>query len=528
MSKKMYAYSNAQNNLNELLPYTLPTLHKGKNWYVDFYCFDPVIGEKRRKKYNLNRYKTVSQKKARASEIIETVTNRLRSGWNVWVKTEKTREQTSFFECLELYKVYLNRCVETGHMKSKTAYGYLSYLGIFTDWLEHRMVPVKYCFQVDHILLTDFIDYVLIDREASGCTCKNYLTWLSTLCAWMVSKGFLKENPAGKVKKIDVAPKKRDALSVEELVTLQRHLEKNNKHFLLACLMQYYSLIRPIELSKIKLEHINIKDQKIYVPADISKNGKDAMVGLNDEIIKLMIELKTFNNPNHCYLFGRDFKPSEKHADSRIFREYFAKIRQELKWGDSKQFYSLKDSGIRDLSRVAGVEVARDQARHSDISTTNKYLKGCNLTVHEETKHFKGVLSVDKPTQSASAEVPTEVKTEKKTPSTTNEGAFSSKRESCAAPSSPCAPSHTARKTPSAECPDSAAQPVKSASVPPATEANSAEPISEPEKTESAAETARDFKSLISEKVGTPKRKRRRIGQEAIFSTADPYKNRHK
>lgn len=30
------------------------------------------------------------------------------------------------------------------------------------------------------------------------------------------------------------------------------------------------------------------------------------------------------------------------------------------------------------------------QARHSDISTTNKYLKGENLSVHEETKHFNG------------------------------------------------------------------------------------------------------------------------------------------
>jgi hypothetical protein len=252
------------------------------------------------------------------------------------------------------------------------------------------------------------------------------------------------------------------------------------------------------------------------------------MVGLNDEIIRLIIDLKIFDKPSHCFLFGKDFKPSEKQADSRIFREYFMKVREELKWDDSKQFYSLKDSGIRDLANAEGIVVARDKARHTDISTTNKYLKGDGLTVHEQTKHFKGALSVDKPTQSASAEVSTEVKTEKKTPSTTNEGAFSGKRESCAAPSSPCAPSHTARKTPSAECPDSAAQPVKSASVPPATEAKSAEPIPEPEKTESAAETARDFKSLISEKVGTPKRKRRRIGQEAIFSTADPYKNRHK
>ena len=524
----MYSYATTQNCIYEVLPYSLPQLHTGKNWYVDFYCFDPVVGKVKRKKYALNKYKTTSERKARAAEIISSVTARLRSGWNVWVKTETTREHTPFNECLELYKSYLSRSEENGTMKSKTAYGYLSYLGIFTDWLQNRVVPVKFCYQVDMYLLSDFLDYILIDRESSSRTRNNYLTWLSTFCAWMVEKGYLKENPTSKIKKMKEEPKKRNALSSEELSALQKHLNKTNKHYLLACLMEYYTFIRPIELAQIKLENIQIKEQRVFVPGAISKNRRDGMVGLNDEIIKLMIELKIFDHPGQSFLFGKDFKPSEKQADSRIFREYFAKVREELKWDDSKQFYSLKDSGIRDLANAEGIVVARDQARHTDISTTNKYLKGDGLTVHEQTKHFKGALSVEKPTQSASAEVPTEVKTEKKTPSTTNEGAFSGKRESCAAPSSPCAPSHTARKTPSAECPDSAAQPVKSASVPPATEAKSAEPIPEPKKTESAAETARDFKSLISEKVGTTKRKRRRIGQEAIFSTADPYKNRHK
>ena len=524
----MYTYANGNNNVYEVLPYSLPVLHMGKTCYVDFFCLDPIIGKMRRKKYHLDKFKTVAEKKARGAEIITSVTARLRSGWNVWIKTDSTREHTPFSECLELYKAYLSRSEENGTMKSKTAYGYLSYLGIFMDWLQLRIVPVKFCYQVDTLLLTDFLDYVLIDRESSPRTRNNYLIWFSTFCAWMVEKGYLKENPTSKIKKIKEDAKKRSALSTTELVTLQTHLNKTNKHFLLACLMEYYTFIRPIELAQIKLEHISIKDQKVFIPSSISKNRRDGMVGLNDEIIRLMIDLKIFEKPSHCFLFGKDFKPCEKQADSRIFREYFMKVREELKWDDSKQFYSLKDSGIRDLANAEGIVVARDQARHSDISTTNKYLKGDGLTVHEQTKHFKGALSVDKPTQSASAEVSTEVKTEKKTLSTTNEGAFSGKRESCAAPSSPCAPSHTARKTPSAECPDSAAQPVKSASVPPATEAKSAEPIPEPEKTESAAETARDFKSLISEKVGTPKRKRRRIGQEVLFSTSDPYMNSHK
>ena len=517
----MYTYANGNNNVYEVLPYSLPVLHLGKTCYVDFFCLDPIIGKMRRKKYHLDKFKTVAEKKARGAETITSVTARLRSGWNVWIKTDSTREHTPFAECLELYKAYLSRSGENGTMKSKTAYGYLSYLGIFMDWLQLRIVPVKFCYQVDTLLLTDFLDYVLIDRESSPRTRNNYLIWLSTFCAWMVEKGYLKENPSSKIKKIKEDVKKRSDLSTTELVTLQTHLNKTNKHFLLACLMEYYTFIRPIELAQIKLEHISIKDQKVFIPSSISKNRRDGMVGLNDEIIRLMIDLKIFDKPSHCFLFGKDFKPSEKQADSRIFREYFMKVREELKWDDSKQFYSLKDSGIRDLANAEGIVVARDQARHTDISTTNKYLKGDGLTVHEQTKHFKGALSVDKPTQSSKDVSAT---SDVKTPSTVTEDTFSGKRESCVAPSSPCAPSHTARKTPSAERQEE----VTKTSVPLSSESECTAPITEEIKTESAAETARDFKSLISEKVGTPKRKRRRIGQEAFFSTADPYKNKHK
>ena len=511
MSKKMYSYTTSKNSLYDILPYSLPVLHTGKNWYVDFYCFDPVKGALRRKKYHLNKIKNITDRKARAAEIITSVTARLRSGWNVWVKTESTREHTPFNECLELYKAYLSRSEENKSMKSKTAYSYLSYLGIFCDWLQTRATPLKFCYQVDTFLLSDFLDHILIDRESSSRTRNNYLTWLSTFCAWMVEKGYLKENPTSKIKKLKEEPKKRNALSTGELSSLQTYLNTTNKHYLLACLMEYYTFIRPIELAQIKLENIQIKEQRVFVPGAISKNRRDGMVGLNDEIIRLMVELKIFDRPGHSYLFGKDFKPSETMADSRIFREYFVKVREALKLDDSKQFYSLKDSGIRDLANAEGIVVARDQARHSDIATTNKYLKGDSMVVHEQTKHFKGALST--PTQS-----------KEETPSTPKEEAFSSKRETSAAPTPPCAPSHTARKEPSAECPDSTA---KSVQVLPATNEESAEPIEEP-KNESSAETARDFKSLISEKVGTPKRKRRRIGQEALFSTADPYKNKHK
>ena len=38
-------------NVSELVGYTYPKLHKGKDWYVDFYARDPVTNKMRSKKY---------------------------------------------------------------------------------------------------------------------------------------------------------------------------------------------------------------------------------------------------------------------------------------------------------------------------------------------------------------------------------------------------------------------------------------------------------------------------------------------
>lgn len=37
-----------------MLGYTYPRLHEGKNWFVDFFAFDPATGKMRRKKYMLD------------------------------------------------------------------------------------------------------------------------------------------------------------------------------------------------------------------------------------------------------------------------------------------------------------------------------------------------------------------------------------------------------------------------------------------------------------------------------------------
>lgn len=379
-------------SISNIVDYTLPKLHTGKNWYVDFTCFDPADGRMRRKKYMLDSIPKISDRKKRAAEIIANATSRLRSGWNPWIEASTERQYAKFSDITSLYIRYVEKLTSNNTLKKKTAYDYQSRMNMMLEYNSTRSNPITYIYQFDQCYISDFLDYILLDRDSTARTRNNYRTWLSAFCTWLQEKKYIDHNPTERIKALVEGEKRRSALTATDLTRLKEYLGETNRHFLLACMMEYYTFIRPDELSNVRLRDINIKEQKVFISSTISKNRRDGMVGLNDAVIKIMIELEVFENPSHFYLFGKQFKPNAIKADSRIFREYFNKVRAFLKWPNSYQFYSLKDTGIRDLANTEGIVVARDQARHSDVATTNRYLKGDSLAVHEETKHFKGGL----------------------------------------------------------------------------------------------------------------------------------------
>lgn len=377
-------------SIDTIIGYTLPKLHTGKNWYIDFKSYDPLEQKMKRKKYMLDGVGKISDRKRRATEVITNITTQLRSGWSPWADTSNPRQYTLFTDVTDLYYKYINKLYKSHSYKETTFLDYKKRIRMLVEYNEKRIKPVIYIHQFDKTFASDFLDYILIDRDSSARTRNNYRNWLSSFCTWLSEKQYIDANPVEDIKSIAEGEKKRIPLSYKDLARLRTYLQDNNPHFLLLCQFAYYTLIRPEELSNIRLRDVFLKEQKVYIGSNISKNRRDGMVGLNDALIKSMIDLNIFSHDNDCYLFGKDFRPSRDRSCGRAYRTYFNKVRAALKFPDSYQFYSLKDTGIRNLANSEGIVIARDQARHADISTTNKYLGGKDIPVHEETKHFDG------------------------------------------------------------------------------------------------------------------------------------------
>lgn len=372
---------------SEVLGFTYPKLHTGKSWYVDFCSFDPAAGKMRRKKYMLDGIAKVTERRKRAAELIESLMKMLRSGWSPWVNIDDNRGYTLLEEAFGKYEKYVEKMP-----KLKTRRSYLSHLHVLQEYIRQLVIPPKYIYQFNTAFVSEFLDWLYLDRELTARSRNKYRLWLSSLSGYFIEREYLQSNPVSKTKMLPENQKKRQPLTESMLTQLRRYLETTDKIFLLACMMEYYTMIRPEELINIRIGDISVKNQSVFISGEFSKNKRDGKVGLNEDIIKLMLEINMFSHPSDYYIFGEKMMHSTKKASSQIFRLKWLKLRTVLKWSDDYQFYSLKDSGIRDLANAKGIVIARDQARHTDISTTNKYLQGRDIPIHNETKTFKGGL----------------------------------------------------------------------------------------------------------------------------------------
>ena len=384
MSKKNLCCA-GRNSENDILGYRLPIFHSTeKNVYVDFYAFDPVQGRLRRKKIHLDKYPSKREQKRHASVLISTLTHKLLSGWNPWCDASVSRKFTPLTDIIEKYKEYVSR---TG--RKKTIQNYTSRCSIMLEYNATRINPIKYAYQYDTLFVTEFLDWILLDRDNGPRTRNNYKGWCSAFGEFMLQRKYIDSNPAEGIAKLPEDPKIRQPLSDSMVRQMKKYLKEKDPHFLLAVMFEYFTFIRPTELSNIRIDDISLKEQKIFISGSFSKNKRDGYVGINEVLIHQMLDLKVFDNPGNFYLFGRGFRPSATRRGPDQFNQRWAAMRKALQWGDEYQFYSLKDTGIRDLANSEGIVIARDQARHADISTTNKYL-GIDKSVHAETQHFKG------------------------------------------------------------------------------------------------------------------------------------------
>ncbi|GHU79664.1 hypothetical protein FACS1894145_4300 [Bacteroidia bacterium] len=366
-----------KNELAQIVSYTPPRLYTGKEWYVGWYSYDPILQAQRRKRIKLNHIPNKIERRTYANDLMARIYEKLRRGWNPWIASEDSKSYSTFIDVCAHYDKLTTKKAEEGIYRPDTYSSNMSYLRNLKKYNEELKFPIIYIYQLDKQYIIDFLEHIYIDRKNSAQTRDNYLAWLKTFASFLTQSGYLKEKPTEGVETFSKWTKKkeREYLPEDILLKTKNKIEEINKHFLLASYLLFYCFIRPKEMSRLKIRDIHLKNRTIIITSEQSKNRKTAPITLPIKIIHLMIDLEIFNFPGDFYLFSKRMKPGEEYQSEKQFRDFWNwHVRKPLKLPDKYKFYSLKDTGVTMMLRAnTDILSVRDQARHSSILITDTY-----------------------------------------------------------------------------------------------------------------------------------------------------------
>lgn len=374
MTKKNYVCKN-KDSIQEIIGWTTPKLHQASECYVSFKVFDPCYGKLRLKKIMLGHIKGKQNQRVYGEALIKRITQKLLEGWNPWIEESNKEEYALFADVCNKYRVYLAKMVKVGGLKPGTQRNYEGKLDFLQKWLngdEH----ITYIYQFNKTLISKFLDYVLVGRNNTLRTRNNYIGWLKSFSSYLVERGYVQKNPTDGINvTTKLQHKNRDVIPNDVLLEIKFHLEKENKHFLLACYFLHYLFVRPGEMCSLRIRDVSTKKKTLSLHGANTKNGRDAVVTIPNHVIELMKELGIFSRPQNYYIFGNNFRPGLEALKARTFSLYWDKnVRKALKLNASYKFYSLKDTGITNMIKSkTDLLSVRDQARHSSVDITNIY-----------------------------------------------------------------------------------------------------------------------------------------------------------
>ena len=363
---------------SEFMGYTPPILKKtaSRGEHIEYYVYNPVTMKMERQRIRLEKlshqFKNRSQYKQMVMQLMMNLTGKLAGGWTPYGENQNVAEYTPINKAIEAYIADKSRDLRKASMVS-----YISVAKIFVEWLITQNIHEMASHLLNQRTCQRFMDELRDRPKFNNNTYNTYLKKYRACFAWMVDRGYCKENPFEKIKTLKKQEKIRQLIPVDARETVINHV-RTSKHpnYEIVMHLIFTSLIRPSEIERLQVRDVDLKNKCIHIPANKAKTHKDRDAALSDTCIAMLIPL--LSKPGILptwYLINSNYECGPDPCYHGMFKKHWMKIRKDCGLPDEMQLYSLKDSGITEMLE-AGVSInqVKEAAGHADISTTNKYI----------------------------------------------------------------------------------------------------------------------------------------------------------
>lgn len=365
--------------------YTIPKLCKNtKYWYIH-YRFD---GKQFRETFGLNSIKDLKKREKEYKIHCASLLLELEKGWNPNVSNEANIQSELYI--IEALKYSFDKKKLTLADRTKTDYE------CTIRFVENAVKELK----IETIKIVDLkkahikliFDKIRVTRNWSNKSVNKNLGYFKSLLSELVEWEILENNPAHGIKLLKVGETIANVPATdEESKKIKEKLLRDFPSFYVYMITIFHTGIRPKELLDIKLNMVNLNNNEIILPPEITKTDIARIVPINPFLKAYFEEMDIESYNQDFYLFGSNREHSnrglKKELDfvpgpRRLNRDAASKLWRNLVKDDKKglgfnvNLYSMKHLGAN-KKILAGVELdaLRELYGHTSKMMTLRYAK---------------------------------------------------------------------------------------------------------------------------------------------------------
>lgn len=374
----------------------MPQLHDykgdiGKQWFVYFSFRDPASGKmKRFRIYDGFTGLSKPDRYIHAQKLIEDLRAKLKNGWNPFTGDERVvyddnleyrkvaieygRQRESIRDIRFWCSQFLDR--KKSGIRPSTYTTYKSKLRYLTDFIESIGLNGSHpaLFNKDHALA--FNKYLSDKRQVGNRSINEYNTLMRQLWNMMIDEGMVKENAFAKIKRLRFKGNPPRIYNHTLINDLKQLMLTHDPQMLVVVRLIFSCLIRPGELRKLRIKHIDFVRSQIRVPADIAKMGKQRIVDVPDYLLQELMAKDYHKAPASFFIIGRTGRPGVQMVGRNFMYNRFRSIRKRAGLTNDYWLYAFKHTGMVEM-KLNGVDVLdiRNQAGHHSLDQTVDYLQ---------------------------------------------------------------------------------------------------------------------------------------------------------
>ena len=337
-----------------------------QRWFVHYNFRSPETGKYRRFRHWVpQNILTAGGRRDKAHEIIKSINQKLRQGFNPFAHQEKKYTSLSLAIAFIL-------SIKMGTCRKRTQHTYNSMMHQFSEWLESKNLlnlPVD-DFNYHHA--QEFLDYTKTTLKNCNRTYNTRITGMKTMFKVLVKREWIMVNPFDKIERLPLEESEIISFTIDDLTNMQKNLPAYDYDLYVCACLIFYCFLRPQEIMRLKISHFQLGSRTIVLPGTVSKNKKHEVVQIPNALLPVLKKLD-LDYPGDYFVFTRHLKRGQKEAAPTRMAGYWRKFADEH--GIQKNIYSLKHTGAG-MAIENGINL-RDlqlQLRHSSLEMTQVYL----------------------------------------------------------------------------------------------------------------------------------------------------------